>query len=595
MQYTSREVYEYISKHNNDPIVEWKICTVSGQPFAIFQSDVDFYEKISPVFLWKKFMIPTPTLCPEERQRRRLMFRNERKLYKRKCDATGDTIVSIYSPDKPYKVYEEEYRKSDKRDEVWIDIDYNESIFNNIQNLYNLTPKCSLYTWSKSENSRYNNFTGSIKDCYLVFDSMDSECCLYSSKTSSSKNCIDCLQVFSSENCYNSIDCYQCFEAFSSQDCKDCHHVINCSDCIWCSYCINSSWLRNRHYCINNEQYSADEYKNKIKAFDINICSNNYIKPSTISYNCEWMIVGNFITESKNILFSFDGVGLNNCRYCCKIQSSSDCGDIDSWWDRSSLLYEGTAIGTKSHTILFCNCCRSSCTNIYYSSHLSGCSDCFWCIWLRNKSYCIFNKQYTKNEYEKTVANIIIHMQETGERWEFFHPSLSPFGYNETVANEYFPLSKQEAIVRWYKWQDKTYDPIIPEGAKVIDFRHPERSEGSSKQQSLDSSLHSEWQADDILKAIFVCEISGRPYRIIKQELEFYRKHNLPLPRRHPDIRHEERMNLRPGRTLYLRNCDKCTKEMLSVYDPKEFLLGDDTKYEWKVYCESCYQQEVYA
>jgi hypothetical protein len=63
-------------------------------------------------------MIPIPTLCPEERQRRRLIFRNERKLYKRKCDATGDTIVSIYSPDKPYKVYEEEYRKSDKRDEV---------------------------------------------------------------------------------------------------------------------------------------------------------------------------------------------------------------------------------------------------------------------------------------------------------------------------------------------------------------------------------------------------------------------------------------------------------------------------------------------
>jgi hypothetical protein len=50
---------------------------------------------------------------------------------------------------------------------------------------------------------------------------------------------------------------------------------------------------------------------------------------------------------------------------------------------------------------------------------------------------------------------------------------------------------------------------------------------------------------DDILKAILVCEVSGRPYRIIKQELEFYRKHNLPLPRRHPDVRHEERMKLR--------------------------------------------------
>ena len=32
-------------------------------------------------------------------------------------------------------------------------------------------------------------------------------------------------------------------------------------------------------------------------------------------------------------------------------------------------------------------------------------------------------------------------MQDTGERGEFFHPSLSPFGYNETVAQEYYPLT----------------------------------------------------------------------------------------------------------------------------------------------------------
>jgi len=92
MHYTSKEVYEYISKQTGDPIVQWKTCAVSGQEFAIYQSDLDFLEKISPVFGGKKYLIPTPTLCPEERQRRRLLFRNERKFYKRKCDATGQTI-----------------------------------------------------------------------------------------------------------------------------------------------------------------------------------------------------------------------------------------------------------------------------------------------------------------------------------------------------------------------------------------------------------------------------------------------------------------------------------------------------------------------
>jgi hypothetical protein len=67
-----------------------------------------------------KYLIPSPTLCPDCRQQRRLSFRNERKLYKRKCDFSGKDIISIYSPDKPYKVYDQEIWWSDK----WEALDY---------------------------------------------------------------------------------------------------------------------------------------------------------------------------------------------------------------------------------------------------------------------------------------------------------------------------------------------------------------------------------------------------------------------------------------------------------------------------------------
>jgi hypothetical protein len=135
MFYTSKEVYEFISKSNRDPIVERKICTVSGAEFAIFQSDLDFYNKISPTFAGQKFQIPTPTLCPEERQRRRLIIRNERKIYRRKCDATGDNIISTFSPDKPHKVYHSNYRRSDKRDPLHYgkDFDFNRSFTENFE------------------------------------------------------------------------------------------------------------------------------------------------------------------------------------------------------------------------------------------------------------------------------------------------------------------------------------------------------------------------------------------------------------------------------------------------------------------------------
>ena len=48
--YTAPEVYTYISKQTNDPIMEWKECRLTGNRFPIYQSDLDFYEKIAPTF-----------------------------------------------------------------------------------------------------------------------------------------------------------------------------------------------------------------------------------------------------------------------------------------------------------------------------------------------------------------------------------------------------------------------------------------------------------------------------------------------------------------------------------------------------------------
>jgi hypothetical protein len=89
MPYTSRETYDFISKQTNDPIIEWKTCKVSNQPFPITQRDLDFYKKISPTINGNPFPLPTPTLCSEERQRRRLSFRNERTLYKSTSALSG--------------------------------------------------------------------------------------------------------------------------------------------------------------------------------------------------------------------------------------------------------------------------------------------------------------------------------------------------------------------------------------------------------------------------------------------------------------------------------------------------------------------------
>src|SRR3989344_2156403 len=89
-------------------------------PFEIIDGDLQFYDRVSPVFAGKKFAIPPPTLCPDCRWQRRLSFRNERTLYLRKCDLSGKSMVSMHPADAPFPVYSITEWLSDK----WNPLDY---------------------------------------------------------------------------------------------------------------------------------------------------------------------------------------------------------------------------------------------------------------------------------------------------------------------------------------------------------------------------------------------------------------------------------------------------------------------------------------
>src|SRR3989344_3075374 len=89
----------------------------------------------------------------------------------------------------------------------------------------------------------------------------------------------------------------------------------------------------------------------------------------------------------------------------------------------------------------------------------------FGCVGLRNKKYCILNKQYTKEEYEELAPRIIAHMRNTEEWGRFFPMEQSSFAYNETEAQDYFPLKKEEAAQRNIAWRE---EKEMPQADKVL-------------------------------------------------------------------------------------------------------------------------------
>ena len=79
--------------------------------------------------------------------------------------------------------------------------------------------------------------------------------------------------------------------------------------------------------------------------------------------------------------------------------------------------------------------------------------------------------------------------------------------------------------------------------------------------------------------------MTKKPFKVIKQELVFYIENHLPIPTKHPDQRHKERMALRNPRELHERICPECKKQMITTYGPER---------PEKVVCEECYRKLVY-
>src|SRR5206468_11239363 len=116
---------------------------------------------------------------------------------------------------------------------------------------------------------------------------------------------------------------------------------------------------------------------------------------------------------------------------------------------------------------------------------------------------------------------IVEHMKKNGEWGEFFPIGTSGFGYNETVAQEYFPLSKEECADNNLPWWDESVGTFGNETLNSIDIP--------------DDIKNIE---DNILKEVLVCDC-GKNYKIVPYELSFYRKISVPLPRKCPNCRHE--------------------------------------------------------
>jgi hypothetical protein len=222
---------------------------------------------------------------------------------------------------------------------------------------------------------------------------------------------------------------------------------------------------------------------------------------------------GVYLKNCSNAYQCFFSEGIQDCGYVFQGFNSRDCWQgiaIDS-----ELSYRSLAVGSYNDLFSYVNVGGSS--NLYSFGLMNSCSHCFGCVALKGKSYCVLNRQYSKEEYLELTPRIAAYMQATGEWGEYFPPALSPHSYRCSVACEFCaPLEPSELKRRGYRL-DEVEEPDS----------HPEALSTSSLPEHV-----RDLKPEELLGKHFKCSLSGRAFNFQRRELDFYIKHNLPLPTR---------------------------------------------------------------
>ncbi len=500
----------------------------------------------------------------------------------------------MFRSDAPYKVYCDRCWWSDQWDplDYGRDYDFSRPFFPQLKELWQSVPLLGLSVDTTNVNSPYVNLTGHVKNCYLIFHADFNEDALYGYYLRGNKNIVDCSLIIQSEYCYDSMHAEKCNGCVGLR--SQVTESIDCAflkDCDNCQNCFSSANLRNKKYYIFNKPYTREKYFEEMKKWDLGSYARYQdakrraeetwasVLPRPVFIDFSVNCTGNNIFESKNTKDSFEVIQAQDCRFIMMIYMGpmKDCYDTTGWGNNATLCYEGCYVGENAAQLRFCNEGGIEALNCEYSKLCyGGCMHQFGCVSMKKTPYCIFNKRYTEDEYKALRARIIEQMNTmpyvdpVGAAYsygEFFPMELSPFPYNITLANDFFPLNDTAATARGLTWHvDETSKHLIT----VLSSALPD---------------HIKDVDEKILQEVIGCARCGKGFKIVSAELQFLTNRNLPLPRECPFCRIEEKIHLWASRRkMYDRVCSQCGAAFATCYS--EAVAP-------KMLCKECWQNQL--
>ncbi len=521
-----------------------------------------------------------------------------------------------FAPDVPFPVYERDHWWSDRFDglEYGRDYDFSQPFFAQFRDLMHAVPWPSRSV-IRNVNSDYVDQCGDVKNGYLCFNCDICENIAYVIRGVHVRESYDALQVSNCELVYEGVLLDKCFRTFYSSDCESCTDIWFSRDCVGCNNCFGCVGLRKKSYCIWNQQYTKEEYDRKLAEFRLDSRTAlaalrgqaaRFLESFPVRYYHGIRNVGSsgdMLNDTKNTLQCWWVWNAEDVHYSQGLYlKATDSYDHSIWGNGSSRVYESLTCGEQVADLKFCFDCWPSCRSLEYCVTCHSCSDCFGCVGLQKRQYCIFNKQYSQEDYFALRAQIVAHMDampylarhEGGGRGityrygEFFPVEFSPFAYNESMLLDSFPMTKEQAIAEGYRWRD----PDVKEfQITCASSALPDRIGDAP---------------DGLAKEIIQCGACSRAYRIVPSELAFLKKNGIALPEQCPDCRHALRFAQVNPPVFAPRAC-QCAGAAAEKGDyrnavrhshgedhcPNRFTTAYPEDSPNAIYCEPCYNAEI--
>ncbi len=207
---------------------------------------------------------------------------------------------------------------------------------------------------------------------------------------------------FRNERNFYKRDCDMCHTSVVSRISPDKPYPMYCSNCWWSDKWDPYSY--GRAYDFSRPFF--DQWKELFYTVPhISIFNSNCI-------NSEWV---NQETDSKNCYLNIGGLYNEDSAYCTYGVQSKNC--FDNYWILNSDRCSNNVHCERDYNTHYSLECHDS-LDTFFSYDCRNCKDIIGCAGLRNKQYCIFNEQKSKESYEQFLKEHPVSSHTEASWWK---------------------------------------------------------------------------------------------------------------------------------------------------------------------------------